>query len=691
MNMKEEYKRWAKDYAGEKVGSWYSPYLEELGIKLKKYNIQSDTKDNFFNYEIYEEFLPIYKSITGENEEDVEKILSGANKRYPSKFRDKALIYRSEIAREQVESNIRSRPEDMGGIPELGALMRSYLKFLYYKDYPEGKFPEDEHGTFKLDKNIRYWMLQPGRGAEYWETFYERGYIAIGWGYLGDLSNFNNRNEIKNYMKDYENLNNSPWNNSLATWDFARVMKPGDIVYVKEGTRKIIGKGRITGEYVYDAQLEEYKHTRQVEWLEKGEWKLDDPITIKTLTDFTKYPDWILKFENRIKQRGTEFSVLQQEFEEWLLTQKKEDGENLDISEVQSRIATLLDFEKDFSISIFNETNTETLEELKEKILLQQSEGIYQEHISNAVISIESFIRFLKTRPEEYTGTTPYVNEDFLEEVFMNEADLNRLQSILKRKKNLILRGAPGVGKTFIADRLAYSLMDEADDSRIHFVQFHQSYSYEEFVEGFRPKRDGKGFSLSIGPFIDFCEKASQDDRPYFFIIDEINRGNMSRIFGELMMLIESDKREQEINLLYSNRKFYVPKNIYIIGTMNTADRSLAMLDYALRRRFAFFDLEPAFDTPTFQRFIESYQNPSLINRFIPQVKQLNGKIKDTFGPGFQIGHSYFIDPSLKEDTRDALYEILEYEIKPQLEEYWFDDLDIVEAEYGKLKDVLDE
>lgn len=545
-------------------------------------------------------------------------------------------------------------------------------------------------GEFQLEKGIKYWMFQPGRGAEHWDEFYEKGYIAIGWGYLGDLSKFQSKDEIKDAMIRHEKLNSVPLNKSLAAWEFYKDMNVGDIVYVKNGTKKIIGKGRITGEYMYDVTLDGYNHTRNVEWLEKGEWKLDDPIAQKTLTNFTDYTNWLFKFENIIKKQNPGLPILQKEFKEWLRTREM-DGEPLDESDIDSRINVLLKLESDFSISIFNDPEIEQLKTLKGKVDSQQKEGVYTDHISTANISIESFIKFLETRPETVTGVTSYGKENFLEEVFMDEEDFNRLQSLLKRKKNIILRGAPGVGKTYIADRLAYTFMGEEDASRVRFVQFHQSYSYEEFIEGFRPNESGEGFSLSEGPFIDFCDKASQDDRPYFFVIDEINRGNMSRIFGELMMLIEADKRGQEISLLYSKRKFSVPENVFIIGTMNTADRSLAMLDYALRRRFAFFDLEPAFDTTTFQRFVESYQNPSLINRFIPQVKQLNGRIKKTFGPGFQIGHSYFIDPSLKEDTRDALFEILEYEIKPQLEEYWFDDLDIVESEYGKLKGVLDE
>ncbi|MCH5301163.1 MAG: AAA family ATPase, partial [Ruminococcus sp.] len=192
--------------------------------------------------------------------------------------------------------------------------------------------------------------------------------------------------------------------------------------------------------------------------------------------------------------------------------------------------------------------------------------------------------------------------EQFLSEVFIKESEFDKLSSLLKNKKNIILQGAPGVGKTFAAKRLAYALMGVKDDDRIRMVQFHQSYSYEDFIEGYRPNETG-GFDLRDGVFKEFCDAASKDaNRDYFFIIDEINRGNLSKIFGELLMLIEADKRgnDYSVNLVYSNKKLSLPENLYIIGMMNTADRSLAMIDYALRRRFAFYTMTPAFDNKTF-------------------------------------------------------------------------------------------
>lgn len=268
----------------------------------------------------------------------------------------------------------------------------------------------------------------------------------------------------------------------------------------------------------------------------------------------------------------------------------------------------------------------------------------------------------------------PYTKEDFLSEVFMPEEEYDKLCGILRIKKNIILQGAPGVGKTFTAKRIAFSMMGVKDVERVMMVQFHQSYSYEDFIMGFRPSTDG--FELKRGAFYNFCKKAEIDgDNDYFFIIDEINRGNLSKIFGELLMLIENDKRGVSLQLLYSDEKFSVPKNIYIIGMMNTADRSLAMLDYALRRRFAFFEIKPGFTTDGFREYRMSLENEKF-DKLIACVENLNNVISndESLGDGFCIGHSYFCN--LLPDTIDdqVLSGIVEYELIPLLKEYWFDE-----------------
>ena len=289
----------------------------------------------------------------------------------------------------------------------------------------------------------------------------------------------------------------------------------------------------------------------------------------------------------------------------------------------------------------------------------------------------------------------PYPIEDALQDLFMAPGEFRTIIDALERKMNIVLEGPPGVGKTFIAKRLAYRLIGYKVPERVRMIQFHQSYAYEDFIQGYRPNADGR-FDLTPGVFYTFCQKAAKNtDKRYVFIIDEVNRGNLSKIFGELMMLIEADKRGREyaIPLTYSpdEEPFHVPDNLYLIGMMNTADRSLAMVDYALRRRFAFHRLQPAFETDQFSNFLlEAGVEEDLVGRIVERLTRLNHKIRTdrkNLGPGFEIGHSFFCPRDDDEQLDDSWYEtIIRREIAPLLREYWFDRPDDeVEAVIGDL------
>ncbi len=283
-----------------------------------------------------------------------------------------------------------------------------------------------------------------------------------------------------------------------------------------------------------------------------------------------------------------------------------------------------------------------------------------------------------------------------LSTLFMSDESFDHMLGQLKRKQNVILQGPPGVGKTFVCQTLAYALMDEKDESRIQMVQFHQSYGYEEFIQGLRPTSGGS-YELRDGVFYEFCRNASEDRRPHVFIIDEINRGNLSKILGELMMLIERDKRQAKyaMPLAYSepgDPTFFVPENVYIVGLMNTADRSLALVDYALRRRFAFVTLKPEFGSPKFKKFLmDRGMEENLVGKLVGSMTQLNNRIakdKLDLGEGFCIGHSYFCS----DDTGLGygwIKEVLEYEIQPLLQEYWMESTEKVGKEIDRIKDDL--
>ncbi len=280
----------------------------------------------------------------------------------------------------------------------------------------------------------------------------------------------------------------------------------------------------------------------------------------------------------------------------------------------------------------------------------------------------------------------PYSIEDISASgIFLEESQLQMILERLRSKKALILQGAPGVGKTFIARKLAYALMAEEAPERLEMVQFHQSYSYDDFVRGYRPVEGRPGtFGLQDGIFHEFCRKAANNpDDKYVFIVDEINRGNLSLIFGELLMLIEADKRGSEfaVPLVYRKEnepRFFIPSNVYLIGLMNLADRSLAMVDYALRRRFAFYTLHPQYKSSIFRQWLtDRLMSPQLIGLIAERLIALNDDISadPLLGENYQVGHSYFCPKGDDFAGLDhAWYEgIVETEIAPLLREYWFD------------------
>jgi len=286
----------------------------------------------------------------------------------------------------------------------------------------------------------------------------------------------------------------------------------------------------------------------------------------------------------------------------------------------------------------------------------------------------------------EISPNPPYSIEDIIASgVFLNREELENFLEKLREKKAIIIQGSPGTGKTFIARKLAFALMQEKDLVRLEFIQFHQSYSYDDFIRGYRPAQDdGGSFKIQNGIFFEFCQKAIEDpDRDYVFIIDEINRGNLSQIFGEVLMLIERDKRGKEFSVPLVYRKeneprFYVPQNLYLIGLMNLADRSLAMVDYALRRRFGFIDLAPQFESGLYSQWLsERLMNPELIHLIVSKLSSLNKVIREdpVLGENYQIGHSYFCPrgDDFSGLTEDWYKGIIRTEIIPLLKEYWFD------------------
>ncbi len=320
--------------------------------------------------------------------------------------------------------------------------------------------------------------------------------------------------------------------------------------------------------------------------------------------------------------------------------------------------------------------------------------------ISFAEMNLESATRESLGLPPVSETVPSYTIDSMLAEgVFLERDELQRMLRLLQSKKNLILQGPPGVGKTFIARKLAYALLGEKTEVRVSSVQFHQSYSYEDFVGGYRPDvnaDDQMVFKPRDGAFLHLCKEAADDpDNDYVMLIDEINRGNLSRVFGELLMLIEADKRKPEhaVELQHRNNaeRFYVPENVYIIGTMNLADRSLTGMNVAMRRRFGFMNLEPQFGEGTFRDWLADTAMPSeMQERIHSRMKELNDTIGDdaSLGRNYAVGHSFFCPggDSAPEGGWEEWYKmVVEHEIEPLLEEYWFDNQDKADEESQKL------
>ena len=446
------------------------------------------------------------------------------------------------------------------------------------------KSNDSETNTLSDKKHkLHYWMYTVFDDTS-WMECQQKEIMVLGMDNIGDYSQYDSKESLRQELISTYDNSTSRKNQALMAWNFANKLAINDVIFAKR-SNTLVGKGIVTGDYIFDDSRQVYKNIRTVKWLQIGEWEHPGKSVAKRLTDITPYTDYIEKL-----------------------------------------------------ITIF------TPDELDD----------------------------VDTQPE--VDYPEYSSADFLSDVYMSEQDYETLVNVLKMKKNIILQGAPGVGKTFTAKRLAYSIIGSKNPDRVQMIQFHQSYSYEDFIEGYRPTENG--FTIKKGSFYKFCKLAEDDDEnDYFFIIDEINRGNLSKIFGELFMLIEKDKRGIELQLLYSDENFSVPPNVYIIGMMNTADRSLAMLDYALRRRFSFFTMKPGFNTIGFQTYQDSLKSDAF-KKLISCIKQLNSKIAAdiSLGEGFCIGHSYFCGLTAKTATVQTLTSIIEYELIPLLKEYWFDE-----------------
>ncbi len=595
----------------------------------------------------------------------------------------------------------------------------------------------------KTKAKTKIWLFAPGENACMWDECKESQTMRIGWDPIGDISEFKNREDLTKALQTTYNKDDASFkNDSLALWQFVHEVHKGDIVYAKKGINKIIGRGVVEGDYYYDETLSTYRHIRKVKWTHSGEWDYSiHKLVLKTLTDISKYPEFVknlnqmvVEGENIVEQTQPiktkqcwwlvaspdvwkfsdinvgdimEYTLLNENGNKRRVYQNFLDAKAGDMvigyaSTPTLQVVALGQIAKDTDEKHLYFRKTEQLlnpidysiikgyEELQGmECMAGGGRGTLFKVTEDEYQILMEIIR--KENPSFDTNTIEtYTDSKFLSEVYMSSSELQRLKYLLKNKKNIILQGAPGVGKTFTAKRLAYTLMGVKDKQRVEMIQFHQNYSYEDFILGYKPNANG-GFELKHGVFYKFCKKAlNTPDKDFFFIIDEINRGNLSKIFGELLMLIENNYRGKEIKLAYTDEPFTVPENLYIIGMMNTADRSLAMIDYALRRRFSFFEMNPGFLTDGFKNYMDTLSNERF-NKIISGILEINEFIckDDSLGNGFCIGHSYFCNQ--KEFNLEWLENVIEYDIAPMLKEYWFDDVQKYESQITLLRNILND
>ncbi len=603
----------------------------------------------------------------------------------------------------------------------------------------------------------RTWVYAPGENAKYWDDFRDAGIMAIGWNKLGDCSAFSSKKELKAKIAEtYEQ--ESPAVAAAIIWSFADELKPGDVVYAREGLRRVIGRGVVKSDYRYDDSRDGYKSVRDVDWspVEPFEVKGQFPrITLSQLNESTSVKvseltdlmdgalDQSTASSGAVGQQGVEghdadsgrdtaywwinaspkiwsFSDInvgeEQSYtvytdtghprrihENFLAVKMGDLAVGYEATPVKKAVCLCTVSRDNDGQNIYFEKVRDFAEpvpygEMKQDQILADSQFMKQLNGSLFALTKEQFERVLELAGDDEpikpaSDAEPYSDDDFLHsatkgKIYISEDELATMKRLLERKRNLILQGAPGTGKTFCAKRLAWAMMGERDNSRIEFVQFHQNTAYDDMMAGYRPA-DGGGYEPVEGTFLRFCDRAAKDpSHKWFFIIDEINRANISKVFGEMLMLIEKDHRGESVRLPILQRSVSVPDNLYIIGMMNTADRGLALIDYALRRRFAFFEMKPAFANEEFIKDLAAAHNDKLV-ALAQRVSRLNDDIAadPAFGPGFCIGHSYFClqPPVSDDDVRD----VVEYELAPQLREYWFDDAARADAEIGKLEAVV--
>ncbi|DAB06913.1 TPA: hypothetical protein CPT78_04150 [Candidatus Gastranaerophilales bacterium HUM_14] len=600
------------------------------------------------------------------------------------------------------------------GNPSIEQNYSSFLKIQNIckeKKEPPYQLSEKAWYSLKSNNNLnqqkahKFWLFAAGEKSYKWEEFYEKGIIALGLDNLGNLKNYHSQDEIAQELQKYSSKDSYPKNDSKANWEFANKMDIGDIVYVKQGLEPILlGRGIIESDYIYDDTRNEYKSIRKVRWTHNGIYNVDfNELDIKqwnqkTLTDISenKYKDFCKKIEKIFNNNAKEDKNMNSQPLNQILYGPPGTGKTYN---------TVIKAMEIINDKKYDSVDVELYKDLKKQFDNLKKQGQIEFVTFHQSYSYEEFVEGIKPYIPEW-GTVEennrFIGQDGIFKkicklaernlyVFDEDqkADHDKIYKIFQEKYETGSSFSNLLNIKYEQNNLVYHYGAQSQDRRIDLTRIKDIFnSGKQYSTAIEFNKDYKGNAALKGYFFNFYQELlqikneyidenkidnciNQDPLKYVLVIDEINRGDVSKIFGELITLIEKDKRigedhQMTVTLPYSREPFGVPNNLYIIGTMNTADRSIALLDTALRRRFDFEEMMPK---PELLRGkdIEGVDLEQLLTK-------INDRIKNEYDRDHQIGHSYLMGVKNNEQLERAY----KNRILPLLKEYFYNDIDSI-------------
>lgn len=648
-------------------------------IILMKRNIQSDANRDFY-FAVSDLMTEINPGIEWRKEFDS----SGGIETIFKDFKDFYPIFHSIVVKHNLENEILISQADFSKslkkVEEFGVLLNDQMNSI-------------ESSSQNTISTIKYWIYSPGEQAKLWNAFYQSRQAAIAWDELGDLSRYTSKTDIEAELNSKLNNSRRKTNDALACYDFLHTMKPGDVIIAKKGKKDYIGWGIVTGDYLFDDSKPIYKNRRVVDWKTNGEWfDTEGDIVTKTLTDITKYPSYV--------KRLTKLLNIQ-------LMDK--DKSSTPINKIlygppgTGKTFKLKD--KYFPMYTTKETSLSAEQHFKNVV----SECSWWQVIALALLELGAASkvadimnnRWVKKKSElsDAKSIRPIIWSCLQSHTIQTSETVGvkqRQAPFIFNKKNesnweiLEIEVREQIPELYemLESVNNFNPSSDKDIQRYVFTTFHQSYSYEDFIEGIKPimvdgEVDGNvAYHIEDGVFKQLCKKAALDpENRYAIFIDEINRGNVSAIFGELITLIEQDKRKGATNAMsallpYSKNQFSVPQNVDIYGTMNTADRSVEALDTALRRRFSFEEMLPKPELLKDKGENGSGKVGDIVLEDL--LITINERIEALVDRDHTIGHAFFMEV----DSLDSLRNVFANKVIPLLQEYFYGD-------YAKMEMVI--